>query len=101
MIKLDMDKKKTDKKDNTFPVLEGVANKGPAKNKPILQELKRRPHSVLNNRNHKTRNQNQLIPKINASKEDVIFTKMLRLTDTYVGMDRVDFEVKRGKSRNK
>ena len=40
-----------------------------------------RPYSVLNTAKSKKLD---LIPKINASKEDVVFYKMLRLTDSYV-----------------
>ena len=68
----------TDKKDNTFPILEEVGKD--CKKSNNRQEKKKRPHSTMSEQ-HKTKN---LIPKINASKEDVTFYKMLRLTDSYV-----------------
>lgn len=88
----------TEQKDNTFPSLDAMGSpESPTKMQVNSnKDGKFRPYSVLNTVKSKKLD---LIPKINASKEDVVFYKMLRLTDSYVGMDKVDFEVKRGKSR--
>lgn len=41
---------------------------------------KKRPYSMVN----KHKKALDLVPKINASKEDILLYKMLRLTDSYV-----------------